>query len=383
LLDFAAHNAEQAAVWQAYYEGKPTRVPMILGISTRFTVLNSIANPEGETFEDYFLRPEVMFRHQLRKQHFIRHYLTFDQEMGLPERWGIAIEFQNSYDAMCFGCPLHFRPGQVPDTTPILGTDNKRELFDRGIPDFAAPDGWCSRAYEYKQQFDQWASDQEFEGRPISVGSTPGVGLGDGIMTLACALRDPTAFLLDFYEDPDYVHELLGYCTEALLARFRLERGRCDLPLTFDTTGIADDAIQMLSEAHYREFVLPYHKRILAEVQAKGPNSIHLCGDATRHFRTIRDELNIHSFDTGFPVDFGWLREQLGPGVTIYGGPHVEIVRSGPPELLVAETRRILDSGIREGGKFVLREGNNLAPYTPLENVTLMYNTCREYGKYE
>jgi len=61
----------------------------------------------------------------------------------------------------------------------------------------------------------------------------------------------------------------------------------------------------------------------------------------------------------------------------------VELLRTGTPEQVRAETRRILDSGVMAGGKFVLREGNNLAPGTPEENVAAMYAACREFGGYE
>jgi uroporphyrinogen-III decarboxylase len=90
----------------------------------------------------------------------------------------------------------------------------------------------------------------------------------------------------------------------------------------------------------------------------------------------------VQSFDTGFPVDHGWLREELGPDVRIKGGPHVEVLRTGTPAQIREETRRILQSGVMEGGKFVLREGNNLAPGTPEENVAAMYAACKEFGRY-
>ena len=111
------------------------------------------------------------------------------------------------------------------------------------------------------------------------------------------------------------------------------------------------------------------------------PRGIHLCGDATRHFTTLRDELNIQSFDTGFPVDFGRLRAELGPGVTIMGGPHVDFLRTATPAAIREEARRILQSGVLTGGRFVLREGNNLAPLTPLENTEALYHAGREFGK--
>ncbi len=94
-----------------------------------------MANPEGVDFARYFNDPRAMFIHNLRRQYYIRHYLYFDQEMGLPERWTIGVDFQNCYEAMWWGCPLHFRENQVPDTTPLLHSDNKRMLFERGMPE--------------------------------------------------------------------------------------------------------------------------------------------------------------------------------------------------------------------------------------------------------
>lgn len=378
--DFTAHNVEQAAVWEAFYAGRPTRVPMIINCSTRNTLFNPLANPEGVDFARYFNDPRAMFIHNLRRQYYIRHYLYFDQEMGLPERWTIGVDFQNCYEAMWWGCPLHFRENQVPDTTPLLHSDNKRMLFERGMPEPFS--GWLGRAWEYYEQFQAWAQNEEFMGRPITISGVPGLS-SDGIFTVACALMNPADLMMEMYTDPDFVHEFLGFITEATIRRIKAFRKRLGLPETSSSCGLADDAIQMLSPQAYRDFVLPYHKRFVAEFGVQGPNSMHLCGDATHHFKLIRDELNVMSFDTGFPVDHGWLRRELGPEVTIYGGPPAPLVRQGSIDAIVAETKRILESGIMEGGRFVLREGNNLAPGTPPEHVRAMYEACQQYGRYD
>jgi len=49
---------------------------------------------------------------------------------------------------------------------------------------------------------------------------------------------------------------------------------------------------------------------------------------------------------------------------------------------VAAETRRILSSGVMEGGKFILKEANNLAPRTPMANLQAMYDVCRTDGVY-
>ena len=378
-MDFDKHNAEVDAVWQAYHAGAPTRVPMILGLSSRFTIFNADANPEGITYETYFNDPEIMFQRQLEHQYWVRHNLIADHQMGLPSEWSVNVDFQNSYEAMWFGCELKYMDGECPDTVPMLKGDKKRVLFDQGLPDPFG--GWMGRNWEYFEYFQERAKDTEFKGRPVRAGGPSGMGT-DGIFTIACSLRGATEVCLDMYTDPDYFHELMEYILEATIMRVKAYRKRFDQPEESTAIGYADDSILLLSEATYKEFILPYHKRYFAEFGADGPNSIHLCGDATRHFKTIRDELKVNSFDTGFPVDFAWLREQVGPETHIYGGIHVDQLRTGSPEQIDAETKRILHSGVTEGGKFVYREGNNLAPCTPVENVQVMYEACKKYGGY-
>jgi uroporphyrinogen-III decarboxylase len=119
------------------------------------------------------------------------------------------------------------------------------------------------------------------------------------------------------------------------------------------------------------------------ETFSDGPDrGIHLCGDATRHFPTIHEELQVNAFDTGFPVDFTWLREVLGPEVIIQGGPHIELLLHGSARDVHERTRRILQCGVMSGGKFILREGNNLAPKTPISNIEAMYASVRMHGNY-
>lgn len=46
----------------------------------------------------------------------------------------------------------------------------------------------------------------------------------------------------------------------------------------------------------------------------------------------------------------------------------------------VPDTLPILAAGVLEGGPFFLREGNNLAPHTPFENLEAMCQTARRVG---
>ena len=158
--------------------------------------------------------------------------------------------------------------------------------------------------------------------------------------------------------------------------------GKTGLQVSRLGVGLADDSVQLISTRLYREMVMPHHRHYLDTLLPDKPRGIHLCGDATRHFRTLRDELNIQSFDTGFPVDFAWLRRELGPDVEILGGPPVALLLHGAPQTVYDTTKEILLSGIKVGGRFILREGNNLPPCVPEENLEAMYRACLEHGWY-
>ena len=199
----------------------------------------------------------------------------------------------------------------------------------------------------------------------------------DGVFTAAASLRGPTELCMDLLADPDYARELLEFVHTALCARMKAWRDYGNVPVPQDGFGSADDSVELLSLDQYREFMLPLHKRLFDQFGTPGNRGIHLCGDAQRHFVTLRDELGVTSFDTGFPVDFAKLRRDLGPGVLISGGPPVTFFLEETSQPILAKTGSILSSGILEGGRFILQEANNLPPGTRLEICHDFY----EFGK--
>jgi uroporphyrinogen-III decarboxylase len=60
--------------------------------------------------------------------------------------------------------------------------------------------------------------------------------------------------------------------------------------------------------------------------------------------------------------------------------PIAIFLQQATPEEVRAETERILNSGICDGGRFVLREGNNLAPGTPLAYMASRYAMARAWA---
>ncbi len=380
-FDYKAHNAEVKEVWESYHRGQPIRIPMILGLSSRYFMFNEATNPKNISYKEYTENPDLMFELQVRFEHFRRMNIPADHEMGLPEEgWTVMIDFQNYFDAVWLGGHLRYIDGNVPCSEPFLTDDNKNMLFEKGFPD--AFSGLMERGRNYYEYFQEKAKSYSFEG--VKVNSIfPAFLYTDGPFTVACNIRGTTEFCIDLYEDPDYAHSLLSYITDASIYRLTEWRKYMGLPVIQDSFGFADDSILLLSKDMYKEFVLPYHKKLIdALTNNKKGNAIHLCGDATRHYKTISEEINVRNFDTGFPVKHGELVKELGPEVAIQGGPHVELLKSGSELEIENEVKRIIEEVKGHSKKFILRDGNNVAPHTPIKNIEAMYRACKKYGYY-
>ncbi len=391
VIDFKKHNEEVKKVWEAYHKREPYRIPVTVAGSIRNLFSNPELNKTGYTFEDFFSDPQAQIECQLAYQKWYRYNLICDLEMGPPEGgWQTGIDFQNSFEAMWFGCLVQYYGNDVPDTVPIL-RENKNRLYEMEPPD-PLRGNLLSRAMDFFEYMQDKCPRMEFEGLPVKPPVTIPGEITDGPFDVAYKLRGAAEVCIDMYEDPKYYHDLMTFVTENIIRRMKAIREWrwARIPDSPDKGifrkpdfGFADDAIALISTKQYEEFVLPYHRRILEEFSDGGHTGIHLCGDATRHFKFLRDTLNVYAFDTGFPVDFGWLRRELGPDVQINGGPTIMLLKNGTPGEIRQEVKRICESGIMQGGRFVLREANNLAPCTSIENIEAMYTAAKEFGRYK
>jgi hypothetical protein len=373
------HNAEAAEVWAAFHAGQPIRPPVFLGTNTQYFIFNEALNPgEAVTFESYTQSGRTMLEFQLRAavwraEHIAPHC---DDPLGLPDTFQVKVDLQNFDEAAYFGAPVLFLPHQVPDTTPILAGDRKNALFDAGLPD-PLTGNWYQQAHRLYQEMSEIITGRStWLERPIKI--LPFGIYTTGPLTLAHQLRGNELFM-DFYDDPDYVHHLLDYIVTGTIARIRAHHRFFGLPELAPTLFYADDSIQMISGEMLAEFVLPAHARLKAGVTSADKVKIHLCGDATRHFKALKEHIGVFHFETGFPIEFGQVRQDVGPEVILEGGPNIMLLKDGTPAAVTAETERIFNSGVLEGGNFILREGNNLAPGTPLDNLAAMYQAARHY----
>ncbi len=383
MVDYQKHNEEVREFLAQYDAGTNPRIRMSIACNPRIFLLNPRLNTGQVRWERYFNDPAVMLDVQMHFFEYRAFHIYFDQLMG-PDALELAPypDFQNVLEPNWFGCPIHYSEKNDPGAQYFLTEENKGGILENGLPDPFG--GIMDRAMQIYNYFTaQKQTGYTYKGKPLAGVGQFGLGT-DGVFTNACSMRGATDACLDLYEDPGYAHELLSFITESIIHRIRALRTFFGMPEKLPSMWLADDSIALLSTEDYVRHILPYHKKILAELTTgERPNNMHLCGDATRHFPTIVRELRVNYFDTGYPVRHGELLRRLGPEVTLAGGPHVNILLAGPESAVVAETRRILDEVRPLSRRFVIKEANNLSPGTPPEHLLAMYDAVKEYGRFE
>jgi uroporphyrinogen-III decarboxylase len=141
-----------------------------------------------------------------------------------------------------------------------------------------------------------------------------------GPFSLLTHLRGYAQLLIDFYDRPDFVHEMMAFVNEAM-KQWYAERKTFTGEDCFGPIYLGNDevGIPSISPAIYEEFVLPYE--IDLSNYFGGIDYWHSCGDTTMLAPLIARIPNIHMFDVG-----PWT--ELRPAVEVYKNvPNASIMR--------------------------------------------------------
>jgi uroporphyrinogen-III decarboxylase len=227
---------------------------------------------------------------------------------------------------------------------------------------------------------------QNFEGKrynglPIKVGYPGNLAGTHGLFTTAVEVRGHARLLAEMRTDPEFVKSLLEVISEKIIehikAWYQLVGEEKKLPSP-DTWGMADDSLQMLSPRLYKDFVLPFHKKMYAEMTT-GTRMIHLCGHSEQHFKTLYDELGIRVFDGPGPwINIGWMRDEFGTDTRINAQVYHQKLKEGSPQDIESMISGILTKKAKRGGYMTLL--GYAVNGVPLENLEMMYKFGLKYG---
>ena len=192
----------------------------------------------------------------------------------------------------------------------------------------------------------------------------------EGPCAEAADLRGINRLMIDFLDDPAFVHDLFDLTVELAL-RFAAEQ----IAAGADIIGIGDAAASLVGPRIYKEFVLPSEKRIVDYLHESGVKvRLHICGNISHILEPI-GTLGCDMIDVDSMVSLEQCRKEVGPEPVLAGNINPLIVlRDGTPDFI---RREIAQCHRQSGERYIIAAGCEVPRDTPEENVLALGDYAR------
>ncbi len=256
---------------------EPDRVPIRISVSGSF-----FARLCGANIRDYYTDIDTCIDVQMEGMRW-----CFEELQDDRAGYGLHLDLGPVGEALVFGMEIY-----RPDNTSPWALRKLHSLED--IERFEVPDVGDAPGVKWAFQ-----RGEEFKARVEKRGIKMGAGFGIGIhppLSCACALAEPTLIYELMYTAPEAIHEFFEKLLETF---FRLTDFQDRYFGTRRTScGLADDNSAFISPQMYREFVLPYNRRIYERYGRDG-RYLHFDGPGDHLFEIIANELKVTQHDIG------------------------------------------------------------------------------------
>jgi uroporphyrinogen decarboxylase len=276
-------------------------------------------------------------------------------------------------EAEAFGCAVKYSDYVVPSIEKHV-LEDKANLAKLAIPDPYR----TARLPGFLEQCEALVK----AAPPTAIGA-----VAVGPWTIAMLLRNPEMMLLDTFEDPQFIHDLMRLTTDFCKAwGDAIVKTRIGLSFSEPTASIS-----LISPDNYREFILPYHRELVEHFKAKKVGvTTHICGTT---YPIYEDLIGVGfttvSFDLDQQSDPALHVDQLKRFMEVAKGRAVAIgnvdatrFEKATREEIEVEVRRCIDTAARHSG-FILSTSCEIPPRSSPEIVKWFMDAAHEYGRYD
>ncbi|MBC8183060.1 uroporphyrinogen decarboxylase family protein [candidate division KSB1 bacterium] len=301
------------------------------------------------------------------KQPLSKYYLDYrvlvDANMAMVENFNVDIvqaisdPFRETYD---FGAKIEFPEDDLPaNKEPFLDNPDKLKRLQKPNP---------STGKRMSDRLNALRLMREKVGNEIPV-----MGWIEGALAEAADLRGITNVLMDIYERPQWLTELLEIITEV-----EIEFAKAQVEAGAHLIGLGDAIASQVSPAMYQEYALPYEKRIFQTVHEMGAiTRLHICGD-TSAIVPLMVQSGADIIDLDWMVNMKTAADQFGDQVAFCGNfDPVSIMLRGKPDNVYQATQKCMSDG---GLNSFSAAGCEIPDKTPHENLKAQHQALIEMG---
>ena len=338
----------------AYKRSFADRVPV-------YPIVASFAGTlDGLSIEEYCTNPTKAIASMLR------YYERYEPDVILAYN-------DLAKEAEAFGCGVKYSDYVVPSIERHL-LEDKAALAHLKMPDPYA----TARLPGFLEQCEALVK----AAPPAATGA-----VAVGPWTIAMLLRNPEMMLLDTFEDPQFIHDLMRVTTDfCKLWGDAIAKTKIGLSYSEPTASIS-----LISPDNYREFIAPYHKELVDHFKAKKVGvTAHICGTTYPIYEDlIACGFTTVSFDLDQQADPALYVDQLGRFMDVARGRAVAIGNVDATKFetatrgeIEAEVKRCVETAGRQSG-FILSTSCEIPPHSSPDIVKWFMDAARDFGRYE
>ncbi|MDI6762626.1 MAG: uroporphyrinogen decarboxylase family protein [Thermodesulfobacteriota bacterium] len=200
-----------------------------------------------------------------------------------------------------------------------------------------------------------------------------------GPWAIAISLREAEVLIRDCSKDPNFVHSLMEFTLEVASKYALAVQSNAGVGVSFSE---APASCSLISPKIYREFIFPYHKRLMEEIHSRKIGvTLHICG----YVDPIMEDL-IHTGADALSID---ARSSLDRMVAlnqkrtvIIGNIDTSLFYSGTKEEMELAVKNCIDIAAKESA-FILSTGCEVPWAGSIERVKWFMEAAKKYGCYD
>jgi uroporphyrinogen decarboxylase len=198
-----------------------------------------------------------------------------------------------------------------------------------------------------------------------------------GPWTIAVGLRGTTELLRDAMKDPDYVHELMQFCTQQ-----SINFAEAIIPLGVGLGySEAPASCSLISPKMYRSFVFPYHRQIVDHFKAKKFGvGLHICGYADPILEDMV-KTGVTNISIDAPTDLAKAAAAARGKAVLIGNLNTNLFYTGSRDEMKQAIKNCIDKTLSDSG-YILSSGCEVPAIAPPEKIDWFNELIDEIGGY-
>jgi len=189
--------------------------------------------------------------------------------------------------------------------------------------------------------------------------------------------------LMDYVLDPELVHDLARIATDFDMAVIDMAI-KMGVDVIIVSGDLAGEETTLISPEHYREYIKPYHKKIVAYAHQK---DLKIVKHSDGNIWSILDDFLEVGFDGIHPIqpqcmDIGEVKEYLAGKACILGNIDCRnLLPFGTEEEVEQSVKETIEK-VSQGGGYIITSSNSIHPACKPENYIAMVKAAHKYGMY-